>query len=446
LGIYFLLFGIYFSCDASGQRIVKKVIRKDGSIASTYYLRDASGNVMSVYEYNSVSDDIPQLSEQYLYGSSRIGVYTPVGAGSITSAQGTVFGNRGFGRKSYELSDHLGNVRATLSDYRRMDSAQIVNSATDYYPFGMAIVGRSYSSSNQYRYGFNGKEHEYDIASGDYDFGARVYDSRLGRWLSLEPLLPLLPGSSPYTYSVNNPLFYREPDGKWFEVSIKKYNKKGEQITWGWFGLRVAKKEVTYKLSEFYFLNESSRELNSEDLEKYKNDLEAKLLKNFNTSDEGIKKSDKSKKTIIVNFEFSNNEGLKIINSWDEIESKKRAHLVLIVDPEEFNYIAVMEGGATDTENINGFSPSGTSMGILPSHSFGRFPDKIRRAAHELGHGFFRLRDRKKSGLMYNQSDIGDGLSYKEFKRAASWFTRTFKINGGVYNPNPNKNKIKKTK
>ncbi len=202
-----------FEYDAQGQRTVKKVIRKDGSIAATYYLRDAVGNVMSVYEYNSVSDNAPNLAEQYLYGSSRIGVAT-TGAGAVTSAQGTVLGSRAFGLKSYELSDHLGNVRTTLSDYRRL-AAGIVNSATDYYPFGMIIANRQYTSANIYRYGFNGKEHEDDLIGGDYDFEARIYDTRLGRWLAVDLLCKQYPNFSPYSYSLNNPIYFSDGNGRW---------------------------------------------------------------------------------------------------------------------------------------------------------------------------------------------------------------------------------------
>jgi len=313
------------------------------------------------------------------------------------------------------------------------------------------MVARSYNSSQQYRYGFNGMEHEDDAGSFDYDFGARMYDSRIARWLSLEPLLPLLPGASPYIYCVNNPIFYIEPDGKWFDVSIVKYDKKGEEITWGWFGLLVAKKVVTYKLSEFYLLDESSKERSAEAQAEYIRHVKEKMLSNFNTGEEGVK-SRSGKKTIVVKFEFANEEGLKIINNWDEIEeesSKARAHLILIVDDDQFKWIVKTEGGATDSDlsSISGFSPSGKSLTILPRSLAYRERRGERLATHESGHSFFRLRDKKnvKNGkaLMYNKSELGDGLSYKEFKRTASWFTRTFAINGGVYNPNPNKNKVK---
>jgi RHS repeat-associated protein len=215
-----------FEYDASGNRIIKKVLKKNGEIISTYYLRDASGNVMSVYSYNANSDNDPALTEQYLYGSGRIGVYTPTA--NVLSK------TRVIGRKSYELSDHLGNVRATLSDYRRLAAAATVNSATDYYPFGM--VARAYNSSNQYRYGFNGKEHEDDITGGDYDFGARIYDPRLGRWLATDILFRNFAEISPYAFVLNSPIRAIDPDGK--DVILIIWLAEGDDV--GHIGIAVS--------------------------------------------------------------------------------------------------------------------------------------------------------------------------------------------------------------
>ena len=43
---------------------------------------------------------------------------------------------------------------------------------------------------SEYRFGFNGKEKidEINGAGNDMDFGARIYDARICRWLSLDPL------------------------------------------------------------------------------------------------------------------------------------------------------------------------------------------------------------------------------------------------------------------
>ena len=67
-----------------------------------------------------------------------------------------------------------------------------------------------------YRYGFNSmeKDNEINVNGGSYDFGARIYDSRLGRWLSLDPLMEDFPDLSPYNFCEDNPIFYIDPDGK----------------------------------------------------------------------------------------------------------------------------------------------------------------------------------------------------------------------------------------
>ena len=63
-------------------------------------------------------------------------------------------------------------------------------------------------------YGFNGMEKQNEHISGNYDFGARILDTRLGRWLSVDPLGKDFPMLSPYSYSANNPIFFVDPDGR----------------------------------------------------------------------------------------------------------------------------------------------------------------------------------------------------------------------------------------
>jgi len=74
------------------------------------------------------------------------------------------------------------------------------------------------------KYKFTSKER--DVETG-YDYfaclpkserrrkGARYYDSRIGRWLQVDPLTDLSSSISPYAYCFNNPLNYTDPDGKW---------------------------------------------------------------------------------------------------------------------------------------------------------------------------------------------------------------------------------------
>jgi RHS repeat-associated protein len=46
------------------------------------------------------------------------------------------------------------------------------------------------------------------------DFGARIYDPRVGRWLSSDPSASKQPSFSPYKAFLNNPLVYIDPDGR----------------------------------------------------------------------------------------------------------------------------------------------------------------------------------------------------------------------------------------
>src|SRR5690554_5776641 len=129
---------IHFRYDAAGNRVAK-ITETD----TTTYVRDASGNVMGVYKNDT-------LVEQSIYGSSRLGLMT----------QASKTGYRTLGGKKYELSNHLGNVLAVVTDniHHNQDStwASVVNT-TDYYPFGLAMDGRTVRDSS-YRYGFNGQE------------------------------------------------------------------------------------------------------------------------------------------------------------------------------------------------------------------------------------------------------------------------------------------------
>ena len=62
---------------------------------------------------------------------------------------------------------------------------------------------RSYNNY-KYRFAFQGQEKENDIGEGEhYAFKYRIHDSRLGRFLSIDPLAPEYPWNSPYAFSEN---------------------------------------------------------------------------------------------------------------------------------------------------------------------------------------------------------------------------------------------------
>ena len=68
-----------------------------------------------------------------------------------------------------------------------------------------------------YRYGFNGKEKDEDGEFGNlthYDYGARIYNPSIGRWLSRDPLEIKFTSWSTYNFGLNNPIRFNDPDGK----------------------------------------------------------------------------------------------------------------------------------------------------------------------------------------------------------------------------------------
>ncbi len=68
-----------------------------------------------------------------------------------------------------------------------------------------------------YKYGFNGMEKDDEIkgSGNSYDFGARMLDVRLGKFLSADPLASWAPGWSPYRYGFDNPINCTDPTGLW---------------------------------------------------------------------------------------------------------------------------------------------------------------------------------------------------------------------------------------
>lgn len=77
----------------------------------------------------------------------------------------------------------------------------------------MGMPGRKYSAGSAYRYGFNGKEDDKDITPGGQDYGMRIYDKRLGRFLSTDPITGEYPELTPYQFASNTPIAAYDLDG-----------------------------------------------------------------------------------------------------------------------------------------------------------------------------------------------------------------------------------------
>lgn len=89
--------------------------------------------------------------------------------------------------------------------------------------------------SNTYRYGFNGKERDNNLHSlTAYDYGFRIYNPALGKFLSVDPLTNDFPWFTPYQFAGNTPIYAVDLDGletcPYHQKSTSIKNQKGEVV------------------------------------------------------------------------------------------------------------------------------------------------------------------------------------------------------------------------
>ena len=123
------------------------------------------------------------------------------------------------GDKRFELSNHLGNVLAVVSDKKiPTATAGVFNpdvlSYSDYYPFGSLVPNR-HADSYTYRYGFQGQEMDNELKGegNSLNYTFRMHDPRIGRFFATDPLELKYPWNSPYAFSENNVMDAIELEG-----------------------------------------------------------------------------------------------------------------------------------------------------------------------------------------------------------------------------------------
>ncbi len=268
------------------------------------------------------------------------------------------------GYKHFELTNHLGNVMAVVSDKRIpiIIGSEITGYtpelliAKDYYPFGMEMSGR-YSLTDpevlgrDYRFGFNGKEKddEWNGQTGStYDFGARLYDARIGRWMACDPLAEKYPYLSPYSFVANSPLVFIDPDGKDIDISKAVDNQTGKTV-------------VTITLSGYVSFDHLSTTTTSKQRINYVYNLNESLSETFSKSYE----NENVEVVFISNMKLGTDQ---------DIANDQSSHAI---------YVTNLNTGPNkvNNDNIGGFvNAIGGKKSYLPMSL------QKKTACHEVGH------------------------------------------------------------
>jgi RHS repeat-associated protein len=188
-----------FRYDANGSRTHQR-LEQDGVVTTTLYV----GNGVEVRNGELILSifDGDQRLAQAIFPFQPAGLITGfVDAGPPAPPVPL--------RRQWIVSDHLGGAQLLV------DEAGQVMAETFYYPYGETRAARN---AGAIHYGYTGKELD---ATGLHYFGARYYDSSIGRFLSADPLYVEQPQralENPqffnlYVYAHNSPLNYVDPDG-----------------------------------------------------------------------------------------------------------------------------------------------------------------------------------------------------------------------------------------
>ena len=215
---------------------------KDGVKQANEYTYDSNGNLtkdlnkgISTITYNVLN--LPNMvtfsdgsTIAYTYGADGTKLKTVHKTGSTTTTtdycgnvvyengvQKLLLTDEGYvtlsdSKYHYYLKDHQGNNRVVINQ------SGTVEETNHYYPFGGVFA----SAGNVQPYKYNGKEYDGKKGLNWYDYGARMYDAALGRFMTVDPLAEKYYPMSPYGYCLNNPIKFIDADGRLPRIYIER--------------------------------------------------------------------------------------------------------------------------------------------------------------------------------------------------------------------------------
>ncbi len=245
--------------------INNKTVTTDVS-ASLWYDKNPSGTIYIEFNFGQPGNWLNQTLSVYTGTTVSVTLNNALTTGSHMAKQfgyGLSKGSDIFGAKRYELSNHLGNVLATISDRKWGVDDGIYNLSTgaktsstpdkitdyyistvltysDYDPFGTQQKGRY--GGEDYRYGFQAQEMDNEIKGQGYslNYEYRMHDPRIGRFFTVDPLAGDYPHNSVYAFSENTVINAVELEGLEKTVVIHRRLFDPKLNTWNYGEVKMS--------------------------------------------------------------------------------------------------------------------------------------------------------------------------------------------------------------